>query len=77
MRLNEKHKLLGNFEKISKFSDENDIEKLNFSFYFFENLLLKIEPSEIKPFFYNYFFGLGRGVSRFPLATPLPGGAYG
>ena len=43
-RLKEKHKLLGNFEKILKFFDENSIEKLNLFIYylfFFENLLLK------------------------------------
>ena len=57
-RLDEKHKLLGNFEKILKFFDENSLEKLNF-LYFFENLLLKIELSEITTFFYNNFFGFG------------------
>ena len=31
---------------------------------FFENVLLKIAPSEIAPFFYNIFFGFG-GI--FPL----------
>ena len=52
--------MLGNFEKILKFIDENSIEKLNFLFFiFFENLLLKIELSEITPFFYNIFFGFG------------------
>ena len=30
-------------------------------FIFFENLLLKIELSEIRPFFYNIFFGFGGG----------------
>ena len=67
-RLDEKPKLLGNFEKILKFFDENSIEKLNFLFLlfiFFENLLLKIELSEITPFFYNTFFGFGGG--EFPL----------
>ena len=60
-RLDEKLKLLGNFEKILKFFDKNSLEKLNFLFFiflflffiFFENLLLKIELSEITPFFYN------------------------
>ena len=34
-------------------------------------MLLKIEPSEITPFFYNNFFGF-RGISPLsPLATPL------
>ena len=63
-RLHEKHKLLGNFEKILKFFDENSLEKLNFLFLFFiffENLLLKIELSGITLFFYNNFFGFGGG----------------
>ena len=34
-RLDEKHKLLGNFEKILKFFDENSLEKLNFLFFYF------------------------------------------
>ena len=71
-RLDEKHKLLGNFEKILKFFDENSLEKLNFlifSIYFFENLLLKIEPSEITPVFYNNFFGFGGG-GNFPPSPP-------
>ena len=41
---------------------------------FFENLLLKIEPSEITPVFYNNFFGFGGGGNFppfLPLATPL------
>ena len=42
---------------------------LFYLFLFFENLLLKIEPLEIIPVFYNNFFGLGGGIS--PLATPL------
>ena len=66
-RLGEKSKSLGNFEKILKFFDENSIEKLNFLFFiFFENLLLKIELSEITPFFYNNFFGFG-GISPLSL----------
>ena len=66
-RLDEKHKLLGNFEKILKFFDENSIEKSNlFIFIFFENLLLKIEPSEITPFFHNIFFGFGGVSPLFP-----------
>ena len=70
-RLDEKHKLLGNFDKILKFFDKNSLEKLNFLFFiFFENLLLKIELSEITPFFYNNFFGFfwgrGGGISPFP-----------
>ena len=66
--LNEKRQLLGNFEKISKILDENSIERFNFIF-IFENLLLKIEPSEITPFFYNNFSVSG-AFPPFPLATP-------
>ena len=69
-----KNEVLGNFEKNLKIFDENAIEKLNiFIFYFFENLLLKIEPSEITPFFYNNFFRFRVGdISPLsPLATPL------
>ena len=32
-RLDENHKLLGKFEKILKFFDENSIEKLKFLFF--------------------------------------------
>ena len=35
-------------------------------------MLLKIELSEITPFFYNIFFGWGGDFPPFPLATPLP-----
>ena len=70
-RLDEKHKLLGNFEKILKTFDKNSIEKLNFE-RVLEKLLLKIEPSEITPFFYNNFSISGGGRS---LCSP-PGGAY-
>ena len=70
-RLDKKHKLLANFEKILKFFDENSLENLNFLFfYFFENLLLKIGLSEITPFFYNNFFGF-EGGGEF---TPFPPG---
>ena len=80
-RLDENPKLLGTFEKILKFFDENSIEKLHFySFLFlffisFENLLLKIELSEITPFFYNNFFGFrGGGISPLPPGYALDGG---
>ena len=45
-RLDEKHKLLGNFEKFLKIFDKDSIGKLFFK-RFLEKLLLKIEPSEI------------------------------
>ena len=70
--------MLGNFEEILKIFDENSIEKLNFFIFYFYLLyvgnffLLKIDPWEITPFFYNNFFGFGGGrFSPFPLATPL------
>ena len=74
-RLDEKHKLVGNFEKILKFFDENSLKMEFFIFlFFFENLLLKIELSEITPFFYNNFFGFGEGRNSPPLP---PGYALG
>ena len=56
-----------------KFSDDNAIENSHFIFIFnliYENLLLKIEPSEIPPFFYNNPFGFG-GIPPSTLATIL------
>ena len=49
----------GNFEKILKVFDENSFEKLNFIIIFWKIFLLKIELSEITPFFLNNFFGFG------------------
>ena len=71
-RFDEKHNSLGNFEKFLKIFDENSMEKLNFSI-FWENLLLKIETSEITSLFYNnsFRFGGGGGVH-----TPKPPPAY-
>ena len=45
---------------------------MEFFIFILENLLLKIQPSEITPFFYNNFFVFGRG--DFP---PPPGYALG
>ena len=42
--------------------------------WYLENLLLKIEPSEITQFFYNNFFGFGGGGNSLP--SP-PKSAYG
>ena len=70
-RLDEKRKLLGNFGKLMKISDENSIEKLNFYLIFifiFRKFVTKLEPSEITPFFYNNFFGFGWG--NFPPSPP-------
>ena len=74
--LDEKHKLLGNFEKILKIFNENSIVKFNLYFIFIlENLLLKIEPSEITPFFTKKFSVSGWGLNfPLPLATPLQHG---
>ena len=60
--------------EILKTVDENSIEKLNIFIFLFllENLLLKIEPSEITPFFYYNFFGFGGGDFSLP-----PGYALG
>ena len=58
-------KFLENFEN---HDDENSIEKLHFLL-FLENLLVKIEPSEITPFFYNNSFGFGGRI-------PPPKSAY-
>ena len=45
--------------------------KIAFVFYFnFGKCVIKIEHSEIKPFFYN-IFSVSGGGSPFPLATPL------
>ena len=66
-RLDEKHNCVGNFEKFLKIFDENSMEKLYFSI-FCENLLLKIETSEITSLFYNNFFRFG----GFKPPTPLP-----
>ena len=41
-----------------------------YNFNFFANLLLKIEPSEITPFFYNILFGFGVG-GKFPTSPWL------
>ena len=56
--MDDKHNRWGNVEKILKIFDEKSTENLIF-LYFWEKLLLKIEPSEITPFFYNNFFRFG------------------
>ena len=114
-RLDEKHKISGNYEKIFKRFLQKFVKMLYFSIFFkrcnkpmrsffavwtkntncwdilrkfwkflmkiqlknwillwfLENLLLKIEPSEITQFYYNNFFGFGGGDSSPPL-PPLP-----
>ena len=65
--LDEKRKIFGKFEKILKDFDENSIENVNFYFIFIlENLLVKIEPSEITPFFYNNCFSVSGGCPPIP-----------
>ena len=56
---------------VGKFFEQNSIEKLSFKL-FLENLLLKIEPSEIPLFFYNKFSPFGGGnVPNVPLLAPM------
>ena len=55
------------FEMILKVFDENSMEKFNF-IYIWENVLLKIETSEMTCF-YKRFFRFGR-VGLNPLLTP-------
>ena len=74
-RLDEKHKLLGNLEKILKYFDEISIEKLNFFiiFIFFRNFVTKNRAFENNTIFRQQFFRF-RGAGDFPrspLATPL------
>ena len=73
--MDEKYKLLGNFEKILKFVDKNSQEKLNL-YLFLEKLLLKIEHSEITSIFYNNFFNFGGG-GNVPCVPPGGATAYG
>ena len=68
--MDDKYKLLGNFEKILKFFDKHSLEILHF-YLFLEKLSLKIEHSEIPSFFYNNFSISGGGT--FPVFPP--GGA--
>ena len=67
-RLDEQHKLLGNFEILLKIFEKNSIEKWHFKL-FLEKLLLKIEPSEMTSFFYNNFFPF-RGGGNVPYVPP-------
>ena len=52
---------------VGKFSMKILLKNWIFNFIFRKNLLLKIEPSEITPVFYNNFFGFGGGG-----ISPLP-----
>ena len=81
-RLDEKRKLLGNFEKFLKIFDENSIEKLNFYFififyfifYFFRKFVTKNRAFGNNTIFLQQFFRFrgGGGISPLPpLATPL------
>ena len=80
VRLDKKHKLLGNFEKILKFFDKNSLEKLNFLFFiflffiFFRKFVTKNRAFGYNTIFLQQFFRF-RGGGEFPpfppLATPL------
>ena len=65
-RLDEKHKLLGNFEKILKFFDENSLEKLNFLFLFFT----KNRAFGNNTIFLQQFFRFRGGGGNFPPFPP-------
>ena len=58
--MDEKRKLLGNFEKFLTVFDENSIEKMEFLI-ILGKLLLKIELSEITPFSPTIFSVSGKG----------------
>ena len=71
-RLDEKHKLLGNFEKILKFFDKNALEKLNFVFfyfYFFRKFVTKNRAFGNNTIFLQQFFRF-RGGGEFPPFPP-------
>ena len=73
-RLDEKPKLLGNFEKILKFFDENSIGKLNFFifiFYFFLKFVTKNRAFGNNTIFLQQFFRFRGDFPLSPLATPL------
>ena len=72
-RLDEKHKLLGNFEKVLKFFDENSLEKLNFLFiyfyflFFFRKFVTKNRAFRNNTIFLQQFFRFrGGGFPPFP-----------
>ena len=69
-RLDEKRKLLGNFEKISKIFDENSIEKLNF-YFIFRKFVTKNRAFGNNTSFLQQFFRFRGGFPPFPLAMPL------
>ena len=70
MHLDEKCKLLGNFEKILKIFDENSIEKLNY--FYFGKFVTKNSAFGNNTIFLQHFFGFGGGgFPPFPLATSL------
>ena len=69
--MDEKRKLLGNFEKILENFDENSIEKLNFYFYF-GKFVTKNRAFGNNTIFLQQFFPVSGGFPLFfPLATPL------
>ena len=67
-RLDEKHKLLGNFGKILKFFDENSIEKSNFFIFIFRKCISKNSAFGNTTIFLLHFFRFrgGVGISPFP-----------
>ena len=76
--MDDKRKLLGNFEKLLKIFDENSIEKLNFNFNFIFNFIFRKSDTKNRAFRNNtillqQFFRFP-GVGEFP---PSPGYALG
>ena len=76
--MDEKRKLLGNFEKILKFFDENSIEKVNFLIFYFNYLFFRKFVTKNRAFgnniifLHQFSFGFEEGgFPAFPLATPL------
>ena len=67
--MDEKRKLLGNFEKILKIFDENSIEKIEFLFYFyfiFRNFVTKNRTFGYNTNFLQQFFRFRGGISPLP-----------
>ena len=60
-RLDEKHKLLGNFEKILKFFDENSIEMLNFYLFLGKDVAKNIAFGNNIIFLHFFLFEGGGG----------------
>ena len=82
--MDEKHKLLGNFENMLKFFDENSLEKLNFYFtFYFGKFFTKNRAFGNNTIFLQQFFRFrGGDFPPFPSwlrpcsAEDIPAGGY-